>query len=206
MGKEIDSSFIINALTTLGFDISEQGEFYDVIVPTFRATKDVALEADLIEEIARLYGYENIELEPLKLTLTTKELEHTQELEYDVKRLLATKFDMSEVHSYLWYKTSLLNKLKLKKDNIKLLGKSDDNILRDDLSLTLIDMAKENLKNYSTVSIFEIGTIFRNGDNKRSLSLVISDNYNNLENCFYKAKQIINTLFKVLIIKPLLCI
>lgn len=197
MGKDIESSFIINVLTSLGFKVEEYSDNYKVIVPTYRATKDISLEADLIEEIARLYGYENIELKPLKLDLTFGSLENIQEIEYEVKRLLATKFNMNEVHTYLWYKTAMLEKLNITKDNIRLLGKSNDNTLRDDLGLSLIDVVKTNLKTYSNVNVFEIGTEFIDGENKRSLAFALADNYKNLEKMFYQAKLVLQTLFKI---------
>lgn len=201
MGIDVPSEFVINTLKSLEFEVEEQKDSYKVKVPTFRATKDITMEADLIEEIARLYGYENIELEPLKLDLTFDQLENTQEKEYEVKRFLASKYNLHEVHSYLWYKTAMLNKLGIAKDNIKLLGKSEDNILRDDLSLTLIDIARDNLKHSNEVSIFEIGTEFIDNENKRALSIVLADNYKLLETTFNKAKEIVSTIFKVFLNK-----
>lgn len=197
MNIDIKAEFIDKILTTLGFKVKEQNESYKITVPTYRATKDIAIEADIIEEIARMYGYENIKPEPLKTELTFDELENTQEKEYDVKRLLATRFALNEVHTYLWYKTSLLNKLGITKENIKLLGKSEDNILRDDLALSLIEVAKNNLKYQNKVGIFEIGTQFINGENKRALSIVLADNVKNIEDNFYKLKEIITTIFKI---------
>ncbi len=196
MNIDIESDFIIKTLNSLGFKVKDQKETFKITVPTFRATKDISIEADIVEEIARMYGYENIRLEPLKLELSFKELENTQEKEYEVKRLLATKFNLNEVHSYLWYKTNLLNKTKINKENIKLLGKNEDNILRDDLGLTLIDMANNNLKYYNNVGIFEIGTEFIDGENRRALSIVLADSYKKQEKLFYALKEIIITIFK----------
>ncbi len=196
MNIDISADFIVKTLTTLGFKVKEKKDSYDITVPTYRATKDISLQADIIEEIARMYGYENIRPEPLKLELTFGELEHTQEKEYEVKRLLATKFALNEVHTYLWYKTAFLNKLGITKDNIKLLGKSEDNILRDDLCLSLMEVAQNNLKYQNKVGIFEIGTEFINGENKRVLSITLADNIKAIEYNFYKLKEIIVTIFK----------
>ena len=133
----------------------------------------------------------------MKLDLTFGSLENIQEIEYEVKRLLATKFNMNEVHTYLWYKTAMLEKLNITKDNIRLLGKSNDNTLRDDLGLSLIDVVKTNLKTYSNVNVFEIGTEFIDGENRRSLAFALADNYKNLEKMFYQAKLVLQTLFKI---------
>lgn len=69
------------------------------MVPTFRHSKDINIEEDLIEEIARIYGLENFTPKPLKLDLTITEHETTFNEEYEVKSLLATKYDMNEVNS-----------------------------------------------------------------------------------------------------------
>ena len=201
MGIDIDPEFINGIFKSLEFEVKEKDESYIVTVPTFRATKDITMEADLIEEIARLYGYENIKLDPLKLDLTFEQLENTQEKEYEIKRLLATKFNFNEVHSYLWYKSSMLKALGIEKDNIKLLGKSEDNILRDDICLTLIDIAKENLKYQNKVGIFEIGTEFVDGENKRTLGIVLADSYKSIESSFYLLKEVIISIFKVFLNK-----
>ena len=64
---------VVKSLESLDFKVKVLEDAYEVIVPTFRATKDVSMDADIIEEIVRLYGYENIKEIPLKLELTGKE-------------------------------------------------------------------------------------------------------------------------------------
>ena len=44
--------------TRLQFDVAVEGETFHVTVPTRRG--DITIEADLVEEVARLYGYDNI--------------------------------------------------------------------------------------------------------------------------------------------------
>ena len=188
---------IKNILESLSFKVKALKDGFEVIVPTYRATKDISLEADLIEEIARIYGYENISKEPLKVNLTFDEVKTNYQLYYDLKRYLATKYNMNEVHTYLWYKTFFLNKLGIEKDNVKLLGKKEDNILRDDLSLSLLEVASNNLKNYDKVSLFEIGTIILNNKNNQVLSYVLSDNINKIESIYNLAKEIINNISKI---------
>ena len=76
----------MKSLSSLGFTVKDLTDSYEVVVPTFRATKDVSMDADIIEEIVRLYGYENIKEIPLKLELTGKEDDTVWNMEYDVKR------------------------------------------------------------------------------------------------------------------------
>lgn len=198
MGRDIEEQAVKDILEALAFKVTIAKDSYQVIVPTFRATKDVTIEVDLIEEIARMIGYENINLEPLKLDLTFNQHETLFELEYDAKRLLATKYSAHEVHSYLWYKTAFLNQLGLKKKNVQLLNKSEDNILRENMDLSLLELAQNNLKYVPKCQIFEIGTIIKESINQRQLGILISDDEKNLEKQYYEIKTMVSNLFLVL--------
>ena len=50
-GIEIDCQTIVNTLNSLGFNAKQDGDVFDVVVPSWRATKDVTMKADIIEEI-----------------------------------------------------------------------------------------------------------------------------------------------------------
>lgn len=198
MGRKLSDDTVTNILEKLGFSLNVNEENYEVTVPTYRATKDVKIEQDLIEEIARMYGLENFEAKPLKLDLMVAEHETIYNQEYEVKHLLATKYDMHEVNSYIWYDTETLKKLDVEKNGVKLLGKSENNILRDDLSFSLMNIVDLNFKNYHKFSIFEIATIIENNANKRILSIVLADDEKNLEQIFMQAKTVVKYLFKIL--------
>lgn len=198
MGTTLSDENVINTLESLGFKVENTDYSYEVVVPTFRHSKDINIEEDLIEEIARIYGLENFTPKPLKLDLTITEHEKTFNEEYEVKSLLATKYDMNEVNSYIWYDTNTLQTLGIKKDGVKLLGKSDNNILRDDLSFSLLNIVEENFKNFSEFSIFEIGTIIENNQNKRVLSIILCGKEKELEQLYNKAKTVTGYIFKAL--------
>ena len=189
---------VVKSLKSLDFKVNVLEDAYEVIVPTFRATKDVSMDADIIEEIVRLYGYENIKEIPLKLELTGKEEDTVWNKEYDVKRYLATRYSLREIHSYLWYETSLLKTCHLEKSGVTLLGKNENNLLRDDLSLSLLPIVKNNLKNVDKLGIFEIGTVIVDNQNKRRLSILLADDESKMMNLYYEAKKIVVSLFKSL--------
>lgn len=198
MGRTLEDKTVTNILEKLGFKVETESDTYEVTVPTYRATKDIKIEQDLIEEIARMYGLENFEAKPLKLDLTITEHETTYNQEYEVKNLLATKYDMHEVNSYIWYDTETLKKLGVEKTGVKLLGKSENNVLRDDLSFSLMNIVDLNFKNYHQFSIFEIATIIENNSNKRMLSIILADDEKNVADLYIHAKQVVKFLFKML--------
>lgn len=196
MNFEIEDSVVESILNLLSFKVKVLKDSFKVTVPTFRATKDVTIAADLIEEIARLYGYENFEEVPLNTDLTFSNPETIYEQEYEVKEYLVNKYNFNEVHTYLWNQTAFLKTIEVNLDNVKLMGKIEDSILRDDLSLSMLEVAYHNTKRYDQIRIFEIGTIIENGENKRTLSILLSDDVDNSKNIYNEAKSIAYNLIK----------
>lgn len=196
MGTTLEDATVKNMLDRLGLTTTINKDSYEVIVPTYRHTKDITKDVDLIEEVARMYGLENFTPKPLKLDLIDNELETVYNQELEVKTLLAEKYDMHEINSYLWYDTSLLKTLGVEKTGVKLLGKSENNILRDDLSFSLLNIVERNFKNLNHFEIFEIGTIIENNQNKRVLSIILAGEEKELESLYNKAKVVVKYIFK----------
>ncbi len=198
MGFDIDDKVVIDILTSLEFKVENKLDKFIVTAPTFRSTKDITIAADIIEEISRMYGYENFSHVPLKMDLTFKNPEITYDLEYEVKNFLATKYNMNEIHSYLWNKSSFLKRINVDIDNTKLLGKSEDNILRDSLTLSLLENASVNVNNYEEINIFEIGTTIVNNETERHLGIVSMINLDEVKVKYYELKSVIYNIFKEL--------
>lgn len=111
LGNSISKDTVIKILESLEFEVEEKEKIYNVKVPTFRATKDVTCKADIIEEILRVYGYNNIKGSSYKSETACAVKNDMKELECSIKDTLVKKFDFNEVHSYSWYDNNWINKL-----------------------------------------------------------------------------------------------
>lgn len=198
MGDVISDKEVIDILESLEFKVENLKTKFKVLVPSFRSTKDITLDVDLIEEIARIHGYENIEVKPLKLDLTFKIHESIYEEEYKVKSFLTNRYSASEVHSYLWYDTAFLKECDVNIQNVMVLNKPDNSILRDNLAFSLLPLVRKNYKNYNSFILYEIGTIIKNNENKRSLSILLADSESNMEALYHQGKEIALELFKAM--------
>ncbi len=80
IGHHIDDSTVTNILTRLGFTVTEAGvdadKVWTVVVPAYRF--DISIEVDLIEEVARIFGYNNIPNVSPKATLAMREQKEAQ--------------------------------------------------------------------------------------------------------------------------------
>ncbi|HWT26477.1 MAG TPA: phenylalanine--tRNA ligase subunit beta, partial [Mobilitalea sp.] len=106
-GIDISSDQIEETLSLLGFKVTRSKDDFTVVVPTWRATKDVTMKADIIEEITRVYGYDNFDIRSTKNLLTPIRHSVERDNEYKIKLLLSERYAMNEVHSYIWYESKM---------------------------------------------------------------------------------------------------
>ncbi len=80
---------IEDILGRLGFDVNESNGAYQIGVPSWRATKDVDIPEDIVEEIARIHGYERIEPVPLSGDFTPVQINPSLEIVKRLRRFLS---------------------------------------------------------------------------------------------------------------------
>ena len=161
-GIEISDDTIVNTLRSLGFGVKLEGGHFYVDVPSWRATKDVTIKADIIEEITRIYGYDNFDihtsLSPLYPIRSTEEKSE----EDKIKDLLVKRYSLHETHSYIWAYHDEYKALGIPiEDNVKLTNATNPNIetLRRSIVPTQLCQIRSNIGYASDYGIFEIGRI-----------------------------------------------
>lgn len=196
IGFSLEESKVKEILNSLEFDVKINNDDYEIIAPTFRSTKDISCAVDIIEEITRIYGYNKLQPEPLKLDLVIKHSDGLYEFEYNLKKDVCIKAKANEVHTYLWYDLEVLSQIGIdKNDNIKIANKKDNNILRDDLSLSLLKLCFENAKHMQEFTIFEIGSQMKEKE-ERHLSIMKVSLDNKIKESFMELKQLVYDIVK----------
>ena len=159
-GIDISEERIVTTLTSLGFKVEKTGDEFTVVVPSFRATKDVTIKADIIEEITRIYGYDNFEIFTAESPLLPVRKETLKSDEDRMKDLLVKSYRMHEVHSYIWSDLSKNRELGIETpDNVRIINAQtpDHAVLRVSMLPTLLSFLKDNRAYADTFGIFEIG-------------------------------------------------
>ncbi|MGN1013077.1 MAG: phenylalanine--tRNA ligase subunit beta [Clostridia bacterium] len=206
IGKVLPMEEVITTLKNLEFGVEVNGKDIIVDVPTFRATKDVSQKADIIEEIARIHGYDNIEPKTNLWAITPVQKDPIRELEYSAKELLASKYGMSEVHSYVWYNTEMNQELGIKvKDNLKIVNGIVrlDNTLRREMAPTMLYAVNKNLKYMSECRVFEIGRTFsynfdgKNAEEYKVLGIAVASTKSTDKELAFETKKMIDSIVKI---------
>ena len=102
LGKVIPNEVIAAKLGALGFTVTFDGDNMHVLSPTWRSTGDVSMKDDIMEEVARMHGYENFEQTPITTTFTAAINQLDKSLVRNIKEYLAFRCGMNEVFTYPW--------------------------------------------------------------------------------------------------------
>lgn len=201
-GIDISCERIKTTLEQLGFVTTQDGENFVTKVPSWRATKDVSMKADIIEEITRIYGYDNFEIKTtLSPLLPAKTTERRKE-ENQIKDLLVKTYAMNEVHTRVWCDPDALKNLGLvPEENVRILGNADDNgILRTSLFQSFLPIVYNNRNYKPSFGIFEIGrTVLgeredQTADEHRMLGIAMYSKETTEKTLYISAVQLINTI------------
>ncbi|MEM7431728.1 MAG: phenylalanine--tRNA ligase subunit beta [Pseudomonadota bacterium] len=160
LGVEIDDARVADILTNLGMEVTATDRGWDVVAPAFRF--DIAIEADLIEEVARIFGYDNI---PEATAIAATPLEPLTETQISTNSVadVLTGRDYQEVVTYSFVEPSLNETVTGEASELVLTNpiSSEMSVMRSSLLTGLLQAAASNVaRQQSRVRLFEIGKAF----------------------------------------------
>lgn len=161
-GIEIDNDTIVKTLKSLGFGVELSNDNFAVDVPSWRATKDVTMKADIIEEITRIYGYDNFDVNTTRSPLYPVRTDDVKSTENKIKDMLVKRYNLHEVHSYVWAYADELKAIGIPVEpNIRLANATNPNIetIRNSIIPTQLCQVKSNVSFAPDFGIFEIGRV-----------------------------------------------
>lgn len=162
IGVEISNEQIVKILTSLEFKVKENNNEFEVEIPSYRATKDISIKEDLIEEISRMYGYDNIVPKSIEMEVQPAIQQESYLNEFKTKYLLAQKYNFSEVHSHIWNYADFNKEHEIESPSYVWLEDSSNSGqagIRSELIPTLLRFFEENKNSFEDINIFEIGRV-----------------------------------------------
>ncbi|MBR4574648.1 MAG: phenylalanine--tRNA ligase subunit beta [Lachnospiraceae bacterium] len=203
-GIDISSDMIEDTLKGLGFGVDRRSDDFTVHVPSWRATKDISMQADIVEEITRIYGYDNFDIRTTFEPLLPTRPSMAKINENAVKDILVKRYDLCEVHSRIWCDPDDLKDLGLPlEDNVRLLASSEEKgtgVLRTSLVSCLLPFVYKNRSFDDTFGIFEIGRCVKGtkedgtADERRDLCIVLYTKEKSERSLYMEGVDIVNTI------------
>ncbi len=202
-GIEIANDTIVNTLRALGFGVELENDQFSVSVPSWRATKDVTIKADIIEEITRIYGYDNFDVNTAATPIypVRPAIEKTDENR--IKDLLVKRYSMHELHSYVWAYYDEYKALGIEiEPNVELVNATNPNIktIRKSIVPTQLCQVKYNTAYASDFAVFEIGKVI-NGyneaglcDEHKKLAITLYSKTKDMEALYFELRDVLAVL------------
>ena len=171
-GFKVKDKEIIKILIDLGFEVSIKKSELELKIPTWRP--DISQPIDIVEEIVRIKGYNNIKtLEPEK-TRIKDTLNKQQKLFHFLQRSVASK-GYFETITCSFTDSKINNLFKENYKEIKIVNpiSSDLDVLRNSIFSNLGFYLKKNLdRGFKDISLFEIGPIFKDSKPGEQLTVI----------------------------------
>ena len=161
IGMDLTQARMAQALRGLGLPVTEGEGTLTVTPPSFRF--DLQIEEDLIEEIARMVGYEQLPTTPPRAPITARLRAEASRSPYAVRRQLAG-LGYQETINYSFVEERWERELAGNADPIRLLNPiaSQMSVMRSSLLGNLLQVVKFNTDRKATrVRVFEVGRVFR---------------------------------------------
>jgi phenylalanyl-tRNA synthetase beta chain len=165
LALRLDSSLVVDIFTRLGLTVeSEDDDKWQVRVPSWRF--DIAIPADLVEEVARIYGYNKLPTSTLSAQLAIRPAQEKHLSRSTLKSVLINR-GFNEVITYSFVDPKLMRILDPEGRFVDIVNpiSSDMAVMRTSLWAGLVDTLKRNLsRQQNRVSLFEAGLRFVGGD------------------------------------------
>ncbi|MCL2048415.1 MAG: phenylalanine--tRNA ligase subunit beta [Defluviitaleaceae bacterium] len=165
LGKRLENEYIKATLELLGFGVTINGDTLSVLAPSWRSTGDISIPDDIMEELARIHGYENFEIEPIITSFTgaiTK-----PDMDRTIREYFAFRCGMREIFTYPWVRTELVNAILGGEAGLHKLSappSPDEKCLRSSLLPNICKAVASNVRHFDELSIFESAQVFLDGD------------------------------------------
>jgi phenylalanyl-tRNA synthetase beta chain len=218
LGKRIPNGDIGRILEHLGFEVNFAGDNMHVVTPTWRSTGDVSIPDDIMEEVARLYGFENFEPTPITTSFEASINQLELDMDRKIREYLASRCGMQEIFTYPWISDAYVSSILSNSDGMLSIfapPSPDERYIRSSLLPNICKAVADNLRFFGEFAIFESAQVFFNRDfgttydsreslplQRRNAAGACVDNSENVNLLFRKAKGMIEALPRYVHIEP----
>ncbi|WP_199544139.1 phenylalanine--tRNA ligase subunit beta [Paraburkholderia kururiensis] len=160
IGVQIGADEIAQIFTRLGLAFESDGETFSVTPPAYRF--DIEIEEDLIEEVARIYGFEKIPARPPVASNVMRPTHETQRSVHDIRHALAAR-DYAETVNFSFVDAEWEHDFAGNDKPVRLLNPiaSQLSVMRTTLFGSLIGVLRYNLnRRAERIRVFEVGRVF----------------------------------------------
>ena len=163
LGFPMEEKTIEGILLSLGFELQlekKKEPVYNITVPTYRSQYDITIPDDIVEELGRIYGYDNIEPVPPPVACSPAEPNRIRDFERWLKGAIRLQGSFHETMNYSFASSGDNRRFGFAGVELKNPVSSDRNELRVSLIPGLLRQGASNQDRYTDIRLFESGRLY----------------------------------------------
>ncbi len=161
LGTSYEPALVRTTLENVGFIVEEEKGDFSITVPVWRT--DIRIPEDIIEEVGRLLGYDNIPLTLPSRPFLAAEVSPLLQLKTRLRSLLSDSLGLHELLTYSFVSRNLLSKVHLDPDQSYEITNSispELQCFRQQIAPSLLDKVRENLKSgHKSFTLYELNQV-----------------------------------------------
>ncbi len=201
LGKHLTEDEIQGCLGRLGFEVAISGDNMHVTAPAWRSTGDISIKDDVMEEVARMYGYDHFDATSFTTSFTGAINQKDKSLIRGIKEYLAIRCGMQEIYTYPWMNDVYVNAVLQSTEGMLKLSTPpapDLSYIRSSLLPNLCEAVVKNERYFNDFSIFEEAQVFfdRNYTSPYDETELLPEQRRHIAGAFASGTKSINELFR----------
>lgn len=160
LGRGVERDEVKDILTALEFGVTEVSPAtLAVSVPSWRATKDVSIKDDLVEEVGRMVGYDSITPQPPRIPSTAPPENEERTFHHNIRSIVSAQ-GFTEVYNHSFVSEEMARRFHMDPaDHLAVTNPvaSDQSLMRLSLAPGIWRNIQENSKHLEAFRLFEIG-------------------------------------------------
>lgn len=171
IGTQVQETIIVDILTRLGFMVDQEKSTYKVTVPSWRDTGDITIAADIVEEVARMIGYDTLPGTPLPGPILTARNHAHDAITTKISHFFAhhAYFD---AYTYPFTFNERFVRFSDKKPAIIHNTSENRTHLRANIAENLLELVASNYRTHTEGKFFEFGPIFDGEESLQGMGVV----------------------------------
>lgn len=203
LGTDYSTKLIVKTLKNVGISVNQTADNLEILPPFWRT--DLHIKEDIIEEVGRLLGYDNIAQTLPTRPFTSAHSDQILNLKSRLRSILADRLSSHELLTYSFVHKGLLEKVEQNPDESYEIINSispDLQYFRQSITPSLLEKTYDNLKSgHKNFTLFEFNQISRKSDGlnsekvpnlRHSLAILTVGDY-------YSASHLLNSLVRDLL-------
>ena len=160
LGRSIALTEVRSILEALQFGVTEEGaQRLSVSVPSWRATRDISIKDDLVEEVGRMIGYSSIPPQPPLIAAMAAPRNEDRAFHRDVRAAVAAQ-GFTEVYNYSFLSDEMVREMGLDPAaHLRVVNPiaAGQNLMRASLVPGIVKNIRSNARHFDNFRLFEIG-------------------------------------------------